>query len=350
MRPDAKRRKTIRERYRAATAIHAMIASPQNRPDRVSIDPQLLTRITSLEQRKQTAERLHWQSASLQLDQQLIQSVRALVNQATLKIDRLESEPNLPQVCSVREILDDLTGLEADFGVVNIDRKNATVSVVTDEIVLDGVSLGPFEIQLQWRYLGNSNCYSVIARDPNPASICESNTHPHVQDDRLCEGEGHSAIKRALSEGRVHDFFVIVRQILHNYNPASAYVTLDDWEGVECRDCGSTINKDGASECSDCHCDLCNECSTSCDDCGEPLCDDCRRPCKSCDNDYCRCCLTRCSGCGESVCQGCLNKGERCDDCLEKKEQEEAGVESSTPVTDEDTVLSLCVGETIVSS
>ena len=36
--------------------------------------------------------------------------------------------------------------------------------------------------------------YRVIALDPHPATKSESITHPHVQDERLCEGEGHAAI------------------------------------------------------------------------------------------------------------------------------------------------------------
>ncbi len=43
----------------------------------------------------------------------------------------------------------------------------------------------------------------------------------------------------ALTEGRLLDFFMIVRQVLQTYSPDSPYVSLDDWYGRQCSDCDS---------------------------------------------------------------------------------------------------------------
>ena len=41
----------------------------------------------------------------------------------------------------------------------------------------------------------------------------------------MLRSDGHSA------DGRLFDFFVIVRQVLNTYNPHSAYISLEDWDG-----------------------------------------------------------------------------------------------------------------------
>ena len=57
----------------------------------------------------------------------------------------------------------------------------------------------------------------MIALDPSPAASNSETTHPHVQTNQLCEGDGRSAIRHAMREGRLLDFFVLVRQILQTY-------------------------------------------------------------------------------------------------------------------------------------
>jgi hypothetical protein len=79
-------------------------------------------------------------------------------------------------------------------------------------------------------------------------------THPHVREKLLCEGDGAASIRRALAEGRLLDFFTLVRQVLETYNPGSAYVELSRWNGVTCKDCGYIMPGDGYGTC-----DLCYE-------------------------------------------------------------------------------------------
>ena len=38
--------------------------------------------------------------------------------------------------------------------------------------------------------------------DANPADANHSVTHPHVQDEAVCEGEGRQPVRRALEQGR----------------------------------------------------------------------------------------------------------------------------------------------------
>ena len=158
------------------------------------------------------------------------------------------------------------------------------LSVTTDRIVLEDIYLGPLQIRLDWQRLGlSSQPYRVVALDPHPAAKSDDITHPHVQDEQLCEGEGRSAIRAALAECRLHDFFLLVSQVLHTYGQGSAYVELDDWDGVPCEECGASLDEDDRYCCQRCEATLCGGCSVSCQDCGDSYCSGCIGQCAACD-------------------------------------------------------------------
>ena len=110
--------------------------------------------------------------------------------------------------------------------------------------------------------------YRVVALDPHPAARSDDVTHPHVQDEQLCEGEGRSAIRAALAECRLYDFFLLVSQVLHTYGRGSAYVELDDWDGVTCAGLRRLVDAGRL---------------LLCQRCGSELCDDCRQLCAGCE-------------------------------------------------------------------
>ena len=129
---------------------------------------------------------------------------------------------------------------------LDYDCRGRRLSVVTEPIVLAGVYLGPFEIRLQWARptRGDMPAYRVIAKDPHPAEGRDNVTHPHVMDEILCEGEGRHAVRQALKQGRLLDFFTLVAGILRTYNPESPFVELVLWHGGSCSDCGAGVNED----------------------------------------------------------------------------------------------------------
>ena len=150
-------------------------------------------------------------------------------------------ETKLPKLV---DIFADITQIEQEFGEPNFDIKAKTVSVTTDPITLDDVPFGSFEIKLfidEMSKLYSESPYNVIALEPNPAATDENVTHPHVSSEKLCEGDGHVAIRKAIEQGRLCDFFTMVINILQTYNPDSPYVSLDEWDGVCCYDCGYTV-------------------------------------------------------------------------------------------------------------
>ena len=250
---------------------------------------------------------------------------------------------------TLRLVVEDLAALEGEFDEVGFDLQKRQVWVVTDAIELDQVDLGRFKIKLNWSQLDDTRPYSVKALDPNTAAGDSSVTHPHVRDGALCEGDGKAAIRAALEEGRLFDFFLLVRQILETYNSGSAYVRLENWSGVTCADCGCSSDQDDSSLCERCESDLCSDCVSSCSDCGRSSCSECRNVCHGCDADYCRRCLNDCDGCLDSFCSECLTDG-KCASCREPPEEEdespasEAAETAATPSTDAQ-VHPLGVGE-----
>ncbi len=222
---------------------------------------------------------------------------------------------------SIADIMQDMLAIQTDFPEYGFDSTKQTIKITTETIEIDEVCLGAFRIELDLRHLGQSCPYRVIAVDPNPSSSCDSTTHPHVQSETLCEGEGHGPIKLALAEGRLHDFFTIVNQILHTYNAHSAYTTLGDWSGTECRDCGNTVDEDEIRSCDQCDGQICGECMCSCDGCSDTYCDDCVTTCQGCSDQFCGSCLASCDRCNQPFCQDCLTE-DKCDDCVNKEDEE----------------------------
>jgi hypothetical protein len=257
----------------------------------------------------------------------LIGICRRRLEEAQWHVDAAGPDTAIP---TQRDVFGDLLALDKEFDEVRIDLKRGMLSVVTEEIVLEGIALGRFEIVLDWNLLGGSLAYEVIALDPNPAASSSDTTHPHVQGNQLCEGDGRTPIRRALAEGRLFDFFLLVRQILQSYNPASAYISLEQWHGIECRDCGRLVDEDDRDCCDECGAETCCDCSIRCRSCEQRFCSECIPKCQGCDESFCISCLSPCAGCGVLFCEECLTDA-RCSSCrkTDEKEKKDVGAQTS---------------------
>lgn len=240
---------------------------------------------------------------------------------ATLDSQLGRRRPERPKVPTLSEIYDDLAALRQEFEEVNVDFSAGTISVTTEPITFDGVFLGPFEIRLSWRDLLGRSPFRVIALEPHPAATNDGVTHPHVQDEELCQGDGREAIKQALCQGRIGDFFLIVSQLLHTYAQGQAYVELSRWKGIACSDCGAHVDDDERWICDRCDADLCGGCSSNCQSCERGFCSDCIRSCDDCQQPLCGSCQTACAGCQGMCCTGCLDEG-LCSACQAEEEEE----------------------------
>ncbi len=259
-------------------------------------------------------------------------------------VDRVlgEVEYSLPRIRPLAEkpqketpklpvLVDELDALEGEFGDIEFDASKNTISVVTEPITLEDIYLGPFKIQLELNKLDHlyyNSPYHVIALEPNPPATDDAVTHPHVSSEKLCEGDGSAAIRAALEEGRMCDFFTIVRSILNTYSPDSPYVSLDNWDGAACHDCGCTMSSEDSYFCDHCEHDYCSDCSTYCRHCEETVCLGCSGQCSYCEEMLCRDCVSGCEKCGELFCPSCL-KDDLCPNCREEQENEDEREETT---------------------
>jgi hypothetical protein len=244
------------------------------------------------------------------------------------------------------ELFRDLHVLSHEFSKVEFDPKAKRLSAVTKDITLDDCRLGAFKIVLHLDSVSTSKrtYYEVIAIEPNRPSSNDDVTHPHIQDDRLCEGDAQPAIGLALRQGRLLDFFQIVEQVLGSYNPSSAYVTIREWDGSTCNHCGYSADPDESRECGGCEAFICDSCVYRCSDCDDTFCGNCEHACGGCLESICKSCVSTCSECDGPFCSDCLTENERCNDC-EKKAKEDSN--EGTGATDAE-VHSDGVGEAVV--
>jgi hypothetical protein len=228
----------------------------------------------------------------------------------------------------------ELKQLRQEFGNIDYGNEHSSISVMTEPISLDDVYLGPFKIELhldRLKDLYRDSPYFVMALDPHPAATSEDVIHPHVTSEKLCEGDGVATIRTALEEGRLCDFFTMVRSILNTYNPDSAYISLSDWEGEPCYDCGYVTDSENSYYCHFCDRSFCEECSTCCRNCDETVCLGCTVECEACEEPVCpRCARIRCIECERICCELCIDKG-LCPDCEQERKKENEEQEESMP-------------------
>jgi len=250
-----------------------------------------------------------------------------LLADITYSVSRIRQLTETPhsEVPNLSFLVGELEQLQAEFGDIDFDKEADTLSVTTEPITLDDVYLGPFKIQLELNKLSElykGSPYYCVALEPNPPASAEHVTHPHVSDERLCEGDGSAAITASLEQGRLSDFFTMIRSILNTYNPDSPYVSLSDWYGTACYDCGYTMSSEDAYFCYHCDNEYCGECSTCCPICDETVCLGCAGQCSFCEETVCPECITECPECGSVCCRSCLEDGV-CPNCNQEKETKE---------------------------
>jgi hypothetical protein len=311
---------------RLAVAIHKRLHPHPATETYIQLPTEGWVECQNLVRTLQRASQRGWQLAAARLRRDLSLTVERMRDELRTLDRQLQPPISSDHKTSTDDIYADLIALHDEFEEVAFDRRGRTLAVTTETIELEGVYLGPFEIRLDWGDLleGHPDNYRVIAVDANPAAANDSVTHPHVQDEAVCEGGGRQPVRKALEQGRLFDFFVIVANLLRTYNSGSPYVSLSDWHGVECADCGSNVCDDERWTCEKCETTVCDECYHNCSDCDGIYCNECVTRCEGCDKNHCRGCMKQGSRCDAELCQGCLDDNERCSDCHERETEEES--------------------------
>ena len=300
---------------RVATEIAEKLKQPAS-PPHIELPTHLWTRVNRYHGQLRMAAQRNWHVAQQQRQTDLSQTLETLQQELTTLVSKLQT-PAVTFRASAREILNDLVSLQEEFSSLEIDRGEQEIVVQTESIELEEVFLGSFEIRLCYARIGSNHApdYRVIALDPHPASTNSEVTHPHVQDEIVCEGEAAQPIRTALSQGRIFDVFKIIDNVLKTYNSHSPYVSLEEWYGIACADCGTSTCEDDRSTCEQCEVSLCGDCVMCCTDCDGVFCCECTERCEACEDRICRSCQKACSSCAHAHCCYCLDENERCETC-----------------------------------
>lgn len=285
----------------------------------------LLGRLRSMERHwhhLSVARSRGWHAAAAEKEQDLQAEVIGIELISFHLFRRPRQLPASPQAPMLRTIVDELRQLREEFEDVQIDLKEGLIGVSTDHIVLEGIDLGPFSIELHVSRLADrldGGCFNCVALEPNPAASNEATTHPHVQDGHLCAGEAALPIQAALKDGRIADAFVLIRSVLQSYNSDSPYIALENWSGTRCEDCDYLADSERMYFCNGCERDVCEECHSYCEICNEGCCRSCLETDTVSGNRCCAACRRICSLCERTVDEESFDEAtELCPGCLEQ--------------------------------
>lgn len=333
---------------RLAAAIRGELASRASRERPFELPVGSWNRCVELTRRIRRAQLRGWQLAAAELCLDLRYTLCSLESEVSARLRELPATAAAAAPAQTGEIYQDLLALKEEFGDVQYDLPGRRLSVTTEPIELEGIYLGPFEIRLDWARPGcvEAACYRVIAMEPHPAASRSNVTHPHVMDEYLCEGDSRPAIRRAVAQGRLLDFFTLVASGVRTYNAESPFVELALWYGGSCSDCGAAVDEDERYVCQRCSETICEGCETVCCDCGESYCSGCIAGCAACDDHCCGGCLRPCKECRASVCPHCLEDDERCPNCHENEQP--AAIDQPAPAPDRVAVQPHGVGQALV--
>ena len=272
-----------------------------------------LDRLKNLRRALETCRRRRWPASSGKLTDRVLRIIRdfpPLLDAWERSIQKEQAK--LP---TLRELMEDLYQVQQEFGRLEINRAEATLSVFTDPIVLENIYLGDFEIRLHYdalAHLREAEAFRIIALNPHCPAGNDLVTHPHVSDEHLCMGDATAAIHCALSSGRLCDALLLVKSVLETYNSSSPYVPLNKWSGDPCYDCGEHMDEEDGYYCENCQHDFCGGCVETFDCCDRSYCHSCKITCSDCEEHCCPRCSHACSDCGEKVCGNCLKTCEQC--------------------------------------
>ena len=267
-----------------------------------------------------------WHAAATTERQQLIdllQSRHYYVSQV-INNENGARMPNQAAAMTVRAILQDLRQLQEEFDQLIIEPKRGSITMVTKSVILRDIRLGRFRLELyvdRLRDRRDVTAVDCVALDPNPASTSDDTTHPHVQNNVLCAGDATMPIQVALQEGRVCDAFLLINAVLHTYNESSPYISLDDWFGMACADCGYTTDEESIYRCENCEQHICDNCVGTCDGCDASFCQSCLEHTQ---NQYlCPACRTICPRCDDVVSASEVRELGMCRSCHEDREEQQ---------------------------
>ena len=241
-----------RQLIKVIEVVHRRLAGNIDVPAPPAVPTQAWEAVGSAARSIAKARQHGWQVAARMKSRELVVRLEELHRAIDQMLWQLVDVQTLRKIASPGELYLDLVALQEEPFELEVDADEGELCVTTEPVVLKGTDLGRFQIRLKLGGLQDEQSYRVVALDPAPAASNRLVTHPHVNDEVLCEGDGSVSVRKALAEGRLFDFFTMVDRLLHTYAAGRAHIELEQWQGMCCHDCGCVMNEDDYCVCARC--------------------------------------------------------------------------------------------------
>src|SRR5262249_3875561 len=154
---------------RLALAIHGRLAASQAGEVSIEMPLQAWQGCVDLIRQIRRAKLRSWHLAAKAVADELIYEIPSVLHELTAMQDRLKSQTSELRISSVTDVYQDLVALDEEFEELEYSSDICSLCVTTEPIILQGVYLGPFEIQLKIRRASanTEGSYSVVAKDPH---------------------------------------------------------------------------------------------------------------------------------------------------------------------------------------
>jgi hypothetical protein len=210
-------------------------------------------------------------------------------------------------------IVSELIALMENFNGINFS--NDTLTVEMGPFIIKDVNFGNFQVKLhvtECYRISYNICAHAYAVTPNYSPGDSECTHPHVRNGDVCIGNGATPLNNAATEGRLQDYFEIVRSVLSTYNDADPYMKIIAWTGKRCRSCNRHYEPEDRNnlKCTICKIQYCSYCTRQCCSASELTCFSCvpnNFKCKYCGASLCAECLKICERCNKRLCNSHLD-------------------------------------------
>lgn len=216
---------------------------------------------------------------------------------------------------SIGNITDELKAVITEHGGFNFEDNIITSELGPFEI--NEINFGKFQVSFGIDLLCSSDyCanLSVEALDPNYPGSRTSFSHPHVDHNMLCVGNGKKPLFKASRQMRLSDMYSIISSILSTYGK-DPHISIEAWTGFECGDCGRYYDQDSHTICTKCESGYCNDCIKICCDLGQLVCGSCessRYECMGCYKKMCVECVDLCKDCNFKFCSQHVGNNYHC--------------------------------------
>ena len=135
---------------RAAADIHRSLKASHQQHAHITLPCETWDLLQQYVRQTKLARKRGWHAAARRFQERIADMLQCLQNLVAEELRMIASDAQSRPIQSQQAIYDDIQALREEFDEVEVDLGGHSLSVTTEPIALEGVSLGRFQIQLDW--------------------------------------------------------------------------------------------------------------------------------------------------------------------------------------------------------